>query len=149
MMPHEFDAFQQLMADLCAAFDKPPTDERVRVFWQALKGYPMEQIKGRVRYWCSAKEKFPTPVQLAPQDETVIDDSKPNEHPLKDLIEWIPKNRKLTPLQYARPWNHIVRWYDAPDITGKMRKNHGVEFLGIEVPADGDAPGFRVMKNEI
>lgn len=149
MFQSEYESFKGLMDELCAAFDKPPTDARVKVFWQSLKGFPLEQIKGRIRYWCAAKEKFPTPAQLAPQDDTPIDDNANSDHPLKDLITLVLRNKQMTKQQIAMPWNHVVRWYDAPGMDGKMRRNHGAEFIGIEVPADGDVPGFRVMKNEM
>lgn len=51
----------------------------------------------------------------------------------------------LTPTQLRRPWTYIGRSFDAPTASGKMVSGHGIEITGVIVPADGDAPGYRVM----
>jgi len=58
---------------------------------------------------------------------------------------------RLTPLQVRSPWAFIGRRFDAPDATGKIRPNHGVEITGVIVPADPErqAPSYRVMFEDL
>lgn len=65
------------------------------------------------------------------------------------LTSYVLKHKRLTFAQVNRPWKFIGRSFDAPDANGKMRANHGVEIIGVEVPADGDAPGHRVMVEDM
>lgn len=56
---------------------------------------------------------------------------------------------RLTPTQIRRPWTYIGRSFDAPTASGKMVAGHGIEISGVIVPADGDAPGYRVMIDDV
>lgn len=78
MLPHDIDAFRVLMTELCAAFDKPPTDDRVKVFWNALKGSPFELVKSEIRHWCATQSKFPAPVQIKPKNDYTEAPRKPD-----------------------------------------------------------------------
>jgi hypothetical protein len=79
-----------------------------------------------------AKAKAPSPGQSGPSMQ-------------ERLCDFVLKHRTLTRTQLRLPWTYIGRQFDAPDLTGKMRHNHGVEITGVIVPADGDQPGYRVM----
>lgn len=65
------------------------------------------------------------------------------------LSAYVLKNRRLTFRQVNMPWKYIGQPFDAPDANGKMRANHGIKILGVEVPADGDSPGYRVMVEDM
>lgn len=60
------------------------------------------------------------------------------------LCAWIVKHRKLTPRQMMGPWTWRGRVSDAAGPDKKVWKDWGVEFTGVEIPDDGDAPGFVV-----
>lgn len=47
------------------------------------------------------------------------------------------------------PWKWIVRWFDAPGADGKMRSNHGVEYLGVIIPRGEGEPSLRVMVEDM
>jgi hypothetical protein len=47
------------------------------------------------------------------------------------------------------PWTYIGKEFDAPDLAGVMKKNHGVDFVGVIIPSDGDHPGYRVMVEDM
>lgn len=63
----------------------------------------------------------------------------------EQLSMFIVRNYRLTPKQLRGPWKYLAREFDAPGPGGKMRERHGVEITGVVIPADGDAPGYRVM----
>lgn len=60
------------------------------------------------------------------------------------LVEWIVRNKPLTAMQKAKPWTWRGKMFDAPGPDGKMTANWGVEFTGVEIPPDGNAPGYFV-----
>lgn len=68
---------------------------------------------------------------------------------LDRLIEFVVANRALTRTQLRTPWTFLGREFDAPGPDGKMRRNHGVDVIGVVVPADGDHPGYRVMLEDL
>lgn len=61
------------------------------------------------------------------------------------LAAYLIANYPLTAEQLRKPWQYIGQLFDAPDVSGKMVSNHGANITGVIVPADGDAPGYRVM----
>ena len=61
------------------------------------------------------------------------------------LADYVLRNYQLTPNQLRLPWTYIGETFDAPGLDGKVRRNHGVNITGVVIPADGDAPGYRVM----
>lgn len=63
----------------------------------------------------------------------------------EQLVDYVLRHKRLTATQLRMPWVHLGTTFAAPGLDGKMRANHGVEFTGVVVPADGDHPGFRVM----
>lgn len=59
--------FENLLKDLCTAFDKPFTDDRVRVFWDVLKGAPYEYVATAIKNRIHEGGKFPQPFELKPR----------------------------------------------------------------------------------
>lgn len=153
MYQHEFDSFKSLISDVCTAFNRPFTDDLVRVFWEALKPYPLQRVRWRIKFHIGHSKKFPAPIDLRPEDESKPQRSftEKNSHPNDDLVSFVLRNYPLTPHQIAMPWNHLGKFFDAPDLTGQMRKDHGVEFTGVVIPACPftGASGFRVMRQDM
>lgn len=89
-----------------------------------------------------------------PQFESAIrpaDHSHANHGPTipEQLTDYVLKTYRLTVAQQRLPWAFIGRTFDAPGQDGKMRSHWGVEYTGVIVPADGDAPGYRVMVEDM
>lgn len=62
------------------------------------------------------------------------------------LATFVMRNRSVSFAQANMPWTYIGRAFDAPDASGKMRANHGIEITGVIVPADpATGIGYRVM----
>lgn len=90
MFQSEFSAFQQLMVDLCEAFNRPLKDDLVRVFWEALKDFPLQQVRSRVRLHIANAKKFPSPAELRPPlDDSARKPSGPG--PVEVLDEYVRK----------------------------------------------------------
>lgn len=70
MFQSEYATFQAAMSDLCMAFDKPVMDDRVRVYWDDLKAFPLAVVLSRIRTARQHGKKFPSANELKPQDET-------------------------------------------------------------------------------
>lgn len=79
MRSEEFDAFATVIRDLCAAYDRPATDERVRVFWEDLRHLHLLDVKRSAESWRRSSKKMPTPIELKP--------ARPTAPPPKDPIE--------------------------------------------------------------
>lgn len=60
------------MRDLCAAFNRPLNDDLVRVYWEALKGFPLPQIRSGVKKAAANEPKFPPPYKLRPAEEQIV-----------------------------------------------------------------------------
>lgn len=65
------------------------------------------------------------------------------------LTDWVLANKPLTVAQLRMPWKYLGDQFDSPDIGGKIRAKHGVNITGVVVPADGKAPGYRVMVSDM
>jgi hypothetical protein len=70
MLRDDYQPFTAVMTDLCAAFDKPVTDDRVRVFWETLKHVHLHDVKRSAESWKRNQRKFPTPRDLMPERVT-------------------------------------------------------------------------------
>lgn len=70
MQSGDFDSFSALIRDMCAAFDRQATDDRVRVFWQALRRYHLHDVKRAVEAWLVSQRRMPSPRDLAPESTT-------------------------------------------------------------------------------
>jgi hypothetical protein len=64
----DFDPFRALMEELCAAHDRPLTDARVKVFWEALVDVPFPQVRAAIKGHIKKGGKFPQPAELRPKD---------------------------------------------------------------------------------
>jgi hypothetical protein len=73
MLPLERDEFIRVMSDLCVAFNrpwmKPQCDDIVRVYWEALRGFPLPEIKSRAKTAMLNGKKFPSPADLKPLED--------------------------------------------------------------------------------
>jgi hypothetical protein len=78
MLREDYAPFTAVMADLCAAFDRPVTDERVRVFWETLKHVHLHDLKRSAESWKRSQRKFPTPRDLMP-DRPAAPPPKPRD----------------------------------------------------------------------
>lgn len=67
MRSDEFDAFAIVIKDLCAAYDRPATEERVRVFWEDLRYLHLLDVKRSAEAWRRSSRKMPTPIDLKPE----------------------------------------------------------------------------------
>lgn len=65
------------------------------------------------------------------------------------LCEFVLSHRTLTPHQMRAPWTFLSQEFDAIAGDGKMQTNHGVTITGVLIPPDGDAPGLRVMVEDM
>lgn len=70
MFQSEYDRFKMLMSDLCVAFDRPATEDRVRVFWEVLKPFSLSVISAAIKARIAQPGKFPTPYELKPTVNT-------------------------------------------------------------------------------
>lgn len=145
MYQTDFDVFRGLMADVCIAHDKPVMDDRIRVYWEALKPYPLAKVRFALRS-AIGRKKFPTPKDLMPDEAPEADGKITSRNIPEELNDFVMKNYKLTPTQIRSPWTYVGRCFDAMSLDKDkgMIPNHGVEFTGVIIPADGDAPSFRV-----
>lgn len=67
------------------------------------------------------------------------------------LCEYVMKiyGNRLTAKQLRGPWHYIGKKFAAQDHTGKTVEGHGIEITGVVIDADGDAPGYRVMVEDM
>ncbi len=99
MLREEYDAFSGVMRDLCAAFDKPVTDDRVRVFWETLKHVNLHDFRRSAETWKSTQRKFPTPRDLKPE-RVSAPPPKPQEDPERWSSWAIAANKILFSVAY-------------------------------------------------
>lgn len=57
------------------------------------------------------------------------------------LSKFVVKHRKLTKDQVRWPWRYLYR--------GDAHSGSGFEVVGVDVPADGNSPGYRVMVEDM
>lgn len=67
MYSSDYDSFRRVIEELSLAFNRPFTDELVRVFWDALKDAPFPGVKELANKWKVSGKKFPTPSDLRPE----------------------------------------------------------------------------------
>lgn len=66
MIAAEYEYFKALIADLCTAYDRPCTDDRVRVFWECLKHLPLSEVTRSAGTFRKTSKKMATPADLIP-----------------------------------------------------------------------------------
>lgn len=116
MQGGDFAAFSEVIADLCAAYDRPATDARNRVFWETLKPYHLHDIKRAVAKWRDTQRKMPAPVDLKPQRST----APPKEPELgPGMSTWaVAANTILFAVAYldvCRGFVPVSQWEQAPE----------------------------------
>jgi hypothetical protein len=118
MLREDYDAFSAVMKDLCTAFDKPVTDDRVRVFWETLKHVHLHDFKRLAETWKNTQRKFPTPRDLKPERQ-----SAPPPKPVDDggpMSRWaVAANKLLLAVAYqdanGRGFRPIAKWQRMPE----------------------------------
>lgn len=162
MQTNEYDQFVTLVRDLCTAFNRPFTDDVVRVFWESLRDQSLRTVRNRAELHRRVAKKFPMPFDLRPAvDVEVVDDhAKRGPTTQERLCEFAARKfhdrsgfRKdlITPLQYSMPWTYLyknVQWYDK---VRKRDRNEPAECVGVVIPAaaDGSRPGYRIMAEDL
>lgn len=132
MNQSDYQNFAGLMRDLCAAFNRPLNDDLVRVFWDALRDYPLHAIRGKVRMATLGK-KFPAPIELKPEHAVSVGRKEPTTQEL--LCDFVLRTRNLTDAQLRMPWIYTH------DRSGNV--------TGVIVQADGDWPGYNVRTEDM
>jgi hypothetical protein len=127
----EFAAFQGLIGDLCEAFNRPLKDDLVRVFWDALKEFPLQQLKSRVRIHIATSKKFPSPADLRPAPFQPAS-GPTGPHPVTVLEDHM-RAMGLTDGQL-----HGVSYIGNPN-----------QITGVEIPLPHGEGRFRVMLRDI
>jgi hypothetical protein len=115
MRSDEFEAFAVVIADLCAAYDRPATDERKRAFWETLKHFHLHDLKRSAAKWRDTNRKMPSPVDLKPERATAppapVDTGPP-------MSRWaVAANRILLAVAYCderRGFKPIAVWEPMP-----------------------------------
>jgi len=116
MRSDEFEAFASVIADLCAAYDRPATDERKRAFWETLKHVHLHDLKRSAAKWRDTKSKMPSPVDLKPERASAppipVEDIGP------PMSCWaVAANRILFAVAYLderRGFKSIAKWEPMP-----------------------------------
>lgn len=67
MRNEDGDAFAAILETLCTAYNRPRTDDLVRVYWAALKPLHIHDLKRSADSWIRNARKFPTPRDLMPE----------------------------------------------------------------------------------
>ena len=64
MTPSDSKAFRSGMAKLYAVFDRQPDEVRTRLYWEALKEFPLQAVLGAMERAVRTCEFFPAPAKL-------------------------------------------------------------------------------------
>ena len=149
MYQTDFDDFKKTLTDLCVSVNRPINDDLVRVFWDDLKNVPLAKIQFRAKLLrTTGKTKF-TSNDLRPEPEELHRPVQDGPSVQDRLTAFVLKNYSLTFTQLRSPWTFIGKQFDAPDLNGKMRHNHGCEITGVVIPADGESPSYRIMVEDM
>lgn len=135
MYQSDYDEFVLLMRDLCASRDRPTTDERLRAYWEALKPFPIQRIRARIRAAIATSAKWPTPADLRPAGD--------EQHRPPTPAQVIERLDAYAMKRYAPT---LRQWRGASYL---HRKGDPCSLVGLLLPADGDRPGYRVMLEDV
>lgn len=138
MIPADFETFKALITDVCVAYDRPVTDDRVRVFWDDLKGVHLADVIASIRTWRKTKSKMPAPRDLIPERST-----RPSAPPREDaasaaMSTWaVAGNKILLAVAYmdVRRGFKPMAVYDTPPPEG-WNKNGGFPMFRTPIDAD-------------
>lgn len=116
MFSNDFEPFRAVMEDLCVAFNRPKSDEVIRVFYESLKWAPFPEVKRAAESWRRNGKKFPSPKDLAPEKRALP--PKPKE-PEPVMSKWaVAANRVLLQIAYQdekRGFRPIAKYEPKPE----------------------------------
>lgn len=84
--------FNRMLDQLGLVFTKPPDDELRRVYFEALKQYPLAAIRERAKEHMATGKFFPKPTELRPALEKIDRDRGP---PIGSVAWWSSRERVL------------------------------------------------------
>jgi hypothetical protein len=117
MRSDEFDAFSVVIKDLCAAYDRPATEERVRVFWEDLRYLHLLDVKRSAEAWRRSSRKMPTPIDLKPERVAAPPPKDPIES--ESWSSWaMAANQILLAVAYfdeRRGFRSMATWEPTPE----------------------------------
>lgn len=67
MQRSDSEVFRRVMEDLCTAFNRPITDDLVRVFFESLKYVSFHDVRRMAETYRKNGKKFPAPKDLTPE----------------------------------------------------------------------------------
>jgi hypothetical protein len=117
MRSEEFEEFTTVIADLCAAYDRTPTDARNRSFWDVLKHLHLHDVKRSALKWRNTQRKMPAPIDLKPERSTAPAEKPRDEGP--SMSTWAAAaNQILMACAYfdeRRGFRPIATWESMPE----------------------------------
>jgi hypothetical protein len=121
--------FDALLRKLGEVFGKPVTESMVSAYWEVLRNHHLSAIEQRAKHHMATGKHFPRPVEITPEPEERVQpqNTGPGNHERLDacLMGWYGN-------QLAGGIRFRGRFFDAPDLSGKVRANHGHEFTAVE-----------------
>ncbi len=113
----DFEPFRRVIEDLCTAFDRPCTDARVRVFWEALKHRHLAEVKRAADSVTKNFKRMPSPNDLMPeQKRPTVEEARPA---LPQMSRYaVAANKILLELAYfdrRRGFQSIGEWEPTPE----------------------------------
>lgn len=154
MFQSEFDHFKVVLSDLCTAVNRPFTDDLLRVFWEDLKDIPLGQVRFQAKLLrATGKTKFVSnDLRPPPQASTQAANNGPSVQDQLAVFVTQHYAHRLTPWQLCSPWTYRYRGLpgvggDPKDFRSKPSDDFAVTC--VDIPADGDVPGIRVMVEEM
>lgn len=144
MQANDREEFKTLLGMLCGGFNVPLTKQREEGYWAGLSRMSVGNFRRAVEFALGenyAEEELPTTGKLwrihrgssmpttAPQG--------PAQNAAERLCEYIVGTLRpaMTARQFSQPWTYLG--------------SPGGQITGVAIPADGDAPGFRVMLHDL
>lgn len=145
MHSDDLEQFRAVMRELCAAFNRPYTEELAGVFFDSLKSTPFKIVRNRAEIVRRTVKKFPVPADLRPQKEPAQIQRTDEPTAQQQLMEFAVKKyfRRIPDRQFSQPWTY--RYREGHDANGKRTS----ECVAVEIPALGDSPGKRVTLEDM
>jgi hypothetical protein len=143
MQASDREEFKLELGKLCAGFNVPLTKIREEGYWAGFVRMSIGQLRRAVEYALSEhylEEDLPTVGKIWKihrGDAAPTSNAGHVQNPAERLCEHVMRTlgARLTPKQIRMPWTYI----------GSV----GGEITGVIIPADGDAPSYRMMLTDI
>lgn len=103
MQGPDIGEFNLLLSRCGEIFAKPPTDEIRRVYWDALKSYPLATIREHAEKHIATAKFFPKPYELRPQIPKGIEPAESKFPPLYSAPWWEERSKVLKQMSPRRP----------------------------------------------